>query len=534
MYWLPRHIKEVVLSAHDPKQNAHLLDFHFSERPQLFGAKDWIQPLSDDEISDVKHIHNMCQLNMSFKVAGTPLQLQFLEWIAPRSWYGGAGSVVIQQQDLTTPALPLSSSEPQPRHCSRSQSPVSYFKKRRFPDGDDDALFIAATRSTLDGFPLQHILNFIRDKNYIVFHTKDLGLESGPKRRGSLVHSASEVKQRLLNSVQEDARHSESLVVAAEKKRIEDVAEVDKQRIADLAEVDKQRIEDRAEVDKRRIADMVAVEKQKIEDVAAAEMQRIDDCATVKKRRIDDCAAAEKQRINDYAMVQKQGISNSAPAEGVARRIPQGSNVFRQLPTRHLSDGYRMPSTTASLKPHAMVLSTVGKDNAPDARMLILKDMDARGWHSAIKAASPRGEQIASNSQVALTFYWKEQARQIQLQGRAQQLPEDEWAKGFADRPRDSKISAAASKQSAALTSRDELSEAAKGEKHAFSEEAEGVAASGWKVYAVAPQVMEFWQGFPDRLRVEGHRWEKQLLWPYSKSRGLITRSLLSKSWQML
>ncbi|KAH6606241.1 hypothetical protein Trco_005394 [Trichoderma cornu-damae] len=213
---------------------------------------------------------------MSFKVAGTPLQLQFLEWIAPRSWYGGAGSVVIQQQDLTTPALPLSSSEPQPRHRSRSQSPVSY----------------------------SNILDFIRDKNYIVFHTKDLGPESGPNRRGSLVHSASEVKQRLLDSVPEDARHSESLVVAAEKKRIEDVAEVDKQRIADLAEVDKQRIEDRAEADKRRIADTVAVEKQKIEDVAAAEMQRI-----------DDCAAVEKQRINDYAMVETQRISDSASAD---------------------------------------------------------------------------------------------------------------------------------------------------------------------------------------------------------------------------
>lgn len=330
IYWLPRHIKDIVLSAHNPKQNAHLLDFHFSERPQLFGAKDWIQALSDDEISDVKHIYNMCQPNMSFKVAGAPLQLQFLEWMvrrvcvhsiasfdqAPRSWYGGAGSVVIQEQDLTTPALPLSSPEPKPRHCSRSHSPVSYSNKRRFPDGDDDGLFFAVTRSTLDGFPLQDILSFIRDKNYIVFHSKDLEPESGRLRRGGLVHSASEVKQRPLNSVPEDACHSESLVVAAEKKRIEAVAEVDKQRIADLAEVDKQRIEDRAEVDKRRIADMAAVEKQKIEDVAAAEMQRIDDCATVKKRRIDDCAAAEKQRINDYAIVEKQRISDSAPADG--------------------------------------------------------------------------------------------------------------------------------------------------------------------------------------------------------------------------
>lgn len=131
------------MSAHDSEENAHLLTFHFSELPQLFGAKGWVQPLSHDEISNVKRIYDMCQLNMSFKVACTPPQLQFLEWIvrrvrvhsiasfeqAPRSWYGGAGSVVIQQQDFTTPALPLSSSEPQPRHRSRSQSSVSNYSK---------------------------------------------------------------------------------------------------------------------------------------------------------------------------------------------------------------------------------------------------------------------------------------------------------------------------------------------------------------------------------------------------------------------
>ncbi|KAL7916911.1 pyridoxamine 5'-phosphate oxidase [Trichoderma velutinum] len=171
------------------------------------------------------------------------------------------------------------------------------------------------------------------------------------------------------------------------------------------------------------------------------------------------------------------------------------------------------------VEPHAIVLSTVSKDHAPDARVLILKDVDSRGWHFTIKAASTKGKQIANNSEVALTFYWKEQARQIRLQGRAQQLPEEECAKDFADRPRDSKVNAVASKQSAILGSRDELLEAVKEKKHTFSEEAEAVAASGWKVYAVAPVVMEFWQGSPDRLHHrlrytlrEEHQWEKQLL----------------------
>ncbi|KAL7796212.1 pyridoxamine 5'-phosphate oxidase [Trichoderma afarasin] len=200
---------------------------------------------------------------------------------------------------------------------------------------------------------------------------------------------------------------------------------------------------------------------------------------------------------------------------------PPGFESFPATPHEAFEQWLSNAIAYGVVEPHAMVLSTVSKDNAPDARVLILKDVDSRGWHFAIKAASPKGEQIANNSQVALTFYWKEQARQIRLRGRAQQLPEDECAKDFADRPRDSKVSAVASKQSAMLAGRDELLEAVKEKKRTFSEEAEGVAASGWKVYAVAPQVMEFWQGSPDRLHHrlryalgEGSRWEKQLLWP--------------------
>jgi pyridoxamine 5'-phosphate oxidase len=200
---------------------------------------------------------------------------------------------------------------------------------------------------------------------------------------------------------------------------------------------------------------------------------------------------------------------------------PPGFESFPATPHEAFERWLSEAITYGVVEPHAMVLSTVSEDNAPDARVLILKDVDSRGWHFAIKAASTKGEQIANNSQVALTFYWKEQARQIRLRGRAQQLPEEECAKDFADRPRDSKISAVASKQSAVLASRDELLEAVEEKKRTFSDEAEGVAALGWKVYAVAPEVMEFWQGSQDRLHHrlryevgDGGQWEKQLLWP--------------------
>ncbi|KAJ5988129.1 hypothetical protein N7481_003339 [Penicillium waksmanii] len=68
-------------------------------------------------------------------------------------------------------------------------------------------------------------------------------------------------------------------------------------------------------------------------------------------------------------------------------------------------------------EPHAMTLSTVDTSGYPDGRVLILKNLDSRGWHFAIKADSPKGQQLANNPRCALTFYWPGMARQIRVRG---------------------------------------------------------------------------------------------------------------------
>jgi pyridoxamine 5'-phosphate oxidase len=85
-------------------------------------------------------------------------------------------------------------------------------------------------------------------------------------------------------------------------------------------------------------------------------------------------------------------------------------------------------------EPHAMTLSTVDEHAWPDARVLILKNIDERGWHFATKADSPKGQQIAGNCQVALTFYWPQLGRQIRLRGKAIKLPDAECAEDFLGR----------------------------------------------------------------------------------------------------
>lgn len=171
-------------------------------------------------------------------------------------------------------------------------------------------------------------------------------------------------------------------------------------------------------------------------------------------------------------------------------------------------------------EPHAMTLSTVDEQGRPDARILILKDLDERGWHFAAKSTSPKGQQIEKNAEVALTFYWSKLGRQIRIRGRAQPQSVEDCAKDFAERPISSKISAAASKQSEIMSSPGELKEALKSAEALFAQHPEKIMPS-WKVYAVAPTVVEFWQGATNRMHKrlvyqseDGAAWKRQELWP--------------------
>ncbi|KAE8312624.1 hypothetical protein BDV41DRAFT_564991 [Aspergillus transmontanensis] len=109
-------------------------------------------------------------------------------------------------------------------------------------------------------------------------------------------------------------------------------------------------------------------------------------------------------------------------------------------------DAFRMwldEAIKAGVKePHAMTLATVDEQGYPDARVLILKNVDERGWHFAVKADSPKAQQLEANGCAALTFYWPQVGRQIRVRGTAIQLPDAECREDFAERPFKSKLNA--------------------------------------------------------------------------------------------
>lgn len=170
-------------------------------------------------------------------------------------------------------------------------------------------------------------------------------------------------------------------------------------------------------------------------------------------------------------------------------------------------------------EPHAMVLSTVDENGVPDARVLILKNLDHRGWHFATTGEGPKGRQIALNPSVSLTFYWPALGRQVRLRGVALQAETHERDADFRARAVGAKAVALIGRQSDVLGSRQDLGDALQ-QQHRRLDVEPDLVASGWALFIVMPHEVEFWQGNSDRrhdrlrYRREKAGWIKEQLWP--------------------
>lgn len=150
-------------------------------------------------------------------------------------------------------------------------------------------------------------------------------------------------------------------------------------------------------------------------------------------------------------------------------------------------------------KVNAMTLATVGADGRPSARVVLLKELDARGFVFFTNYESKKGEALAANPVAALVLYWRELDRQVRVEGAVERVDAAASDAYFDSRPLGSRIASMASPQSRALGSRAELDQ-----RVAAIEAALGGAApkrpDGWGGYRVVPDLIEFWQGQPNRL----------------------------------
>ena len=148
----------------------------------------------------------------------------------------------------------------------------------------------------------------------------------------------------------------------------------------------------------------------------------------------------------------------------------------------------------------AMTLATVDADGAPDARMVLLKGWDERGFRFFSNRESSKGAQLAAAPRAALILYWRELDRQVRIRGPVEQLGEAESDEYFSSRPRESQLGAWASPQSRPLGDREELGARLHEVEERFGDEGNVGRPPHWGGYLVRPDLIEFWQGQVGRL----------------------------------
>ena len=72
--------------------------------------------------------------------------------------------------------------------------------------------------------------------------------------------------------------------------------------------------------------------------------------------------------------------------------------------------------------PNAMTLATVDADGLPNARMVLLKGTDERGFVFYTNMDSQKGQELGAHPQAALVFYWKSSNRQVRVRGTVERV----------------------------------------------------------------------------------------------------------------
>jgi pyridoxamine 5'-phosphate oxidase len=213
-------------------------------------------------------------------------------------------------------------------------------------------------------------------------------------------------------------------------------------------------------------------------------------------------------------------MSDTAPIEHPTW-LTGGDFTQADEPVRLFAAWFAEAKRAEPVNPDAMTLATVDASGQPNARMVLLKGFDARGFVFYTNVDSAKGHELAAAPKAALTFYWKTLQRQVRARGTVAPVSKEEADAYFATRSRMAQIGAWASKQSSALESRLAFEKAIALNTAKF---AIGAVPRPpfWSGYRVVPTEIEFWHERPFRLhdRVAFRRanlntpWTKTRLYP--------------------
>lgn len=161
--------------------------------------------------------------------------------------------------------------------------------------------------------------------------------------------------------------------------------------------------------------------------------------------------------------------------------------------------------------PNAIALATVDPQGMPDARMVLLKDIDGAGPDGSFvfytNYDSAKGRQIEASGKAAFVMHWKTLRRQIRVRGHVTREEGAQADAYFASRALQSRIGAWSSRQSQPLSGRAALlAEAARqGLRHGTNPPRPPF----WGGYRLKPEQIEFWADGAFRLH-DRFVWSKE------------------------
>lgn len=184
---------------------------------------------------------------------------------------------------------------------------------------------------------------------------------------------------------------------------------------------------------------------------------------------------------------------NSAAAEVLDEKTVEREPIkqFRNWFDDAIASGSRLPES--------MTLATATKDGRPSARVVLLKEVDERGFVFYTNYRSAKAKELEENPWAALVFYWLGLDRQVRVDGTVERVSSAESDEYFKTRPRDSQLGALASPQSEVIESREVLENNFRNLEELYGDRSIDRPAH-WGGYRLKPERVEFWQNRAGRL----------------------------------
>ncbi len=170
--------------------------------------------------------------------------------------------------------------------------------------------------------------------------------------------------------------------------------------------------------------------------------------------------------------------------------------------------------------PDAACIATVDETGMPNARMVLVRFADERGFTFFTNYNSRKGREILTHPKAAVCFHWKSLQRQVRAQGMVEKVSEAEADAYFNSRARSSRISSWASLQSEILDDRSTFEKRIEEYEEKFSGVENPPRPPHWSGFRIVPERIEFWQQtkFRRHERIvyikSGHDWHSELLYP--------------------